>query len=486
MTFAKRLGKHIPNLLPKVITRIKSWKGRFFFVQDSIVPVDYLELLSKDNRWDKKYFKDKLPDMIHENPSFQRLGRYPIDVRTFPDPILFLAGLKTSWEHGQQRPAIFVSGKEMAFRNFMFAKDDEDLSFLPKESSLGFGGSPMRQEKLVIHPGSVAARIKDRKCRTRGSLKPPIKRRLVQGASSSRATRQKTASSKDDSPFLTISGDDEDVLELQNANACHLKISNITPPAWRGPLHNQLDGSGVVEAKCEAAMADFDNNAAVNVLREKIPALSGEVKEHKASLERMLLENKKWAGYQVSLSALESKVASLEAEKARLEASELSLHQEVENVKRDKVEVVSKVVPYAAMELVHSDELGRLVGKLASASVFYDRCAAFEEFSKMKEPFDLSKVKGYRSSYKKEHNKARNDLMTATFPFLSEVVVDPSAPIDDLLSKKAAISSTAHSNKNSCSYTIEGHSCYCSGLPASVSSSNCLKVTMSVIIWFQG
>ncbi|GJV85858.1 hypothetical protein Tco_1525756 [Tanacetum coccineum] len=46
---------------------------------------------------------------------------YPINVWTFPDPILFLAGLKTSWE------------QEMAFRNFMFAEDDEDLSFLPKE-----------------------------------------------------------------------------------------------------------------------------------------------------------------------------------------------------------------------------------------------------------------------------------------------------------------------------------------------------------------
>ncbi|GJS62422.1 hypothetical protein Tco_0657206 [Tanacetum coccineum] len=32
------------------------------------------------------------------------------------------------------------------------------------------GGSPVRQEKLVIHLGSVAARIKDRKCMTIGGL----------------------------------------------------------------------------------------------------------------------------------------------------------------------------------------------------------------------------------------------------------------------------------------------------------------------------
>ncbi|GKD44584.1 hypothetical protein Tco_1269229 [Tanacetum coccineum] len=58
MTFAERLEKHIPNLIPKVITHIEGWK-------------------------------------------------------------------------------------EMAFRNFMFVEDDEDLSFLSKEPSPSFSiGSP--------------------------------------------------------------------------------------------------------------------------------------------------------------------------------------------------------------------------------------------------------------------------------------------------------------------------------------------------------
>nr|GEX50636.1 hypothetical protein [Tanacetum cinerariifolium] len=144
---------------------------------------------------------------------------YPIYVRTFPDSILFLAGLKTSWKHGQQRPAIFDGGKEIAFKNFMFAEDHKDLSFLPKKPSSGFGtgslsvsintelplmesepsneantepimenvvdsgGSPVRQEKLVIHLGNVAVRIKDQKCKTRGSSNLSVKRMLLQGGS---------------------------------------------------------------------------------------------------------------------------------------------------------------------------------------------------------------------------------------------------------------------------------------------------------------
>nr|GEU51152.1 hypothetical protein [Tanacetum cinerariifolium] len=126
---------------------------------------------------------------------------------------------------------------QMTFRNFMYSKIDEDLTFLLKEHSPEFGtsspfvsintmlpvteakqlventadsGDSSCQKQLMNHPKSVAARIKDSKCRTRGrSSKPHVKHRLVQGDLSTRATRAKTVSSKDDSPFLIICDDDE-------------------------------------------------------------------------------------------------------------------------------------------------------------------------------------------------------------------------------------------------------------------------------------
>ncbi|GJU15001.1 uncharacterized mitochondrial protein-like protein, partial [Tanacetum coccineum] len=54
----------------------------------------------------------------------------------------------------------------------------------------------------------------------------------------------KTSASKDDVSFLTISDEDEglsDVPKLKDATACHLKISNITPPAWKNHLDNYMD-----------------------------------------------------------------------------------------------------------------------------------------------------------------------------------------------------------------------------------------------------
>ncbi|GKE18640.1 hypothetical protein Tco_1426217, partial [Tanacetum coccineum] len=111
---------------------------------------------------------------------------------------------------------------------------DEEPVLQPAEVTADSGGSP-KPELFVVHPGSVAARIKDRKCKTRGgSSRPPVKRKLASGSSNSRATRAKTSTSKDDVPFLIVSDDDEglsDVPKLKDATACHLKIFAITPLA---------------------------------------------------------------------------------------------------------------------------------------------------------------------------------------------------------------------------------------------------------------
>ncbi|GJW16994.1 hypothetical protein Tco_0024430 [Tanacetum coccineum] len=81
-------------------------------------------------------------------------------VRVFLDPILFLAGLQSSWEHGQERPAILVGVKginppnfflrfsfwliydlpfllaEMAFKNFIYAEDEWYVSDIQKRTQI--------------------------------------------------------------------------------------------------------------------------------------------------------------------------------------------------------------------------------------------------------------------------------------------------------------------------------------------------------------
>ncbi|GJW71415.1 hypothetical protein Tco_0128332 [Tanacetum coccineum] len=289
-------------------------------------------------------------------------------------------------------PVLSFSPKiiEMLFNHFMYAENDDDLSFLPKEPFIDFGTSSLSVSintepsvEYVIHPGSVAARIRERKCRTiGGSLKPPVKRKLVQRASTSRSTRAKAAASKDDSSFLTIFDDDEglpDCLELENANACHLKVLVVDNAVNR----RSRELSKVIDqiwTECD-------------VLKDRDNAMDQECEELKAKCEANVAGESEMGWLSGEPFDVGVKGSFLEGVKVKLEAVKASLRQELQNAKLDRAEVVSKVVPYVAMELVNSDDMGKLVAKLVSASILYGQCQAFEEVANMKEPFDITKVK---------------------------------------------------------------------------------------------
>ncbi|GJV50225.1 hypothetical protein Tco_1440437 [Tanacetum coccineum] len=234
---------------------------------------------------------------------------------------------------------------EMAIRNFVYAENEEDLSFFPKEPSPDFGTrSPsvsVNIEPLMTNEEThvlVAARMNNRKCKTRVQGHPGLCKRKTFSLDSStaRATRAKILLRRD---------------------------------------RAQEEESEGLRAKCEYAMSDFEKNPNVVALREKISTLSSEAKEHKANLDRMMLESQKWAGYQFNLSHFGVTGCVTGSDKAG-------------------------VVPYAAMELIHSDDLGSLVGKLVIL-LSLGECKALELGAAMKDPFASQRWKGYHSSYKK-------------------------------------------------------------------------------------
>ncbi|GKD69926.1 hypothetical protein Tco_1324016, partial [Tanacetum coccineum] len=206
-----------------------SWVGTSIFSMFKTPLFLPSQLLSEQNKLDSKSFKDKLPLNIKENPMFQHLSRYPTSVRIFL--ILFF-----SWMASNLRGN--MASNDLQSWNFIYTEDDDDLLFLPKEPSLSFrtgslsvlvntkplkateelvtqpaevmadSRESLKPELFVVHPRSVAARIKDRKCNTRGgSSRPPVKRKLAPGSSTSRATHAKTSSLEDDVPYLTVSDD---------------------------------------------------------------------------------------------------------------------------------------------------------------------------------------------------------------------------------------------------------------------------------------
>ncbi|GJR06246.1 putative ribonuclease H-like domain-containing protein [Tanacetum coccineum] len=92
---------------------------------------------------------------------------------------------------------------------------------------------------------------------------------------------------------------------------------------------------------------------------------------------------------------------SIESERERLKSSEIQLLQEVDSLKQDRAAVISKVIPDAAMKLIHSDDLGVFIAKLVKSSIIYGRCQAFKEVAAIEEAFVLEKMSGYRLRQKK-------------------------------------------------------------------------------------
>nr|GEY59003.1 hypothetical protein [Tanacetum cinerariifolium] len=310
--------------------------------------------------------------------------------------------LKSSWDHSLQDPVIFVGGKEIPFRNFMFIKDDEEMSFLLREPSHIFGGgspsasinneppllevelldnanlhqlientadwggSLARKEMTVVGSGSANERMKNRMCRTKGSAKPPMKRKLEIFGSPPRTVHQKSLKAKvESSSYLTISDDEglPDALELETDVDYHLMISSVTPLAWRGHLDNQSEFKLMDLHDCcyaRQVVVDNDVNRRGRELLKMVDQMKGDCE-----------------------------------------------------VLRERAKVVSNVVPYVAVELVHSDEMAMFVGKLVSSAIFYGR-----------------------HSYKKEYTKVENNMNVVVFSFLSEVTSYLSAAVDALLSKK--------------------------------------------------
>nr|GEV85149.1 hypothetical protein [Tanacetum cinerariifolium]GEV85665.1 hypothetical protein [Tanacetum cinerariifolium] len=353
LTFAKRSERHITNLLPKVITRIEGWHERFYYVLDSIIPAKYSQLLSEQKKLDLISFKDKIPPNIEENPMFQCLSRYLTNVCVFLDPILFwlASNLRRNMsavtcDHGRRKgihPQNFGIGSPSALVNTKPPKDVEDPKVQFAKVTADSRESP-KASVFVVHPRSVSTRIKERKYKTKeGSSRPPVKGKLAFGSSSSCVVRTKTSTFKDDALFLSISDDDEELLDLHEC--CYTRQAVVDNAFNRRAreflqVNEKMSGEADIikarersrkeeceglQVKCEDDMAKLDQNPTVLALQEKISSLTLDVKEYKASL-----------------------------------------HREVEVLKKDRSDVVSKVIPYAAMDLLHSDELGRLVGKCHS------------------------------------------------------------------------------------------------------------------------
>nr|GEV36186.1 hypothetical protein [Tanacetum cinerariifolium] len=183
--------------------------------------------------------------------------------------------------------------------------------------------------------------------------------------------------------------------ELRDAIDCHWVVVHVTPSSWKKHLreinieqlydiHNRAYMRHVVLDNVKEvyeALQDLDKNPLVSDMRAEIKVL------------------------QIQVDGLHS----IKSERERLKSFEIQLLQEIDSLKQDRADVVSKVILKTSMKLVRSDDL---------------------------EPFVLKKTSCYRPSLKKEYDHASDALANASYPFLAEYVINLYASLEQLLLKK--------------------------------------------------
>ncbi|GJU42608.1 putative RNA-directed DNA polymerase [Tanacetum coccineum] len=409
-TIQKFLGiigsRSLSSLEGRPSSRIRGLES-FFYIENRMVLSEYPELLLKDNKIDKKSFKDTIPHHVQTDPLYNLIATYLVHVRTFPDPILYLVGLKTSWEHSPKKPIIHYRGKEMDFKSFMMEGINGEFHFSPEggvdneeqdspsmfaKNMTDSDNAPSKKDEVILTDHSVAEKAKNQKVGT--SSKVAGKRKQA-APESSDVDSDPDIHGKSLSPHVSY-------CELLQSCNTFVVLDNVMNKRTRELMSTLTKAKAAcdairemekekdkayseLEAKCNDALQDLDKNPLVLDMRAEIETLHGQVSKLHGEYSRLVLEEKKWINYDQTLATIRSKVEGLETERERLKKSETQLLQEMDELRQDRVTVVANVVPHVAMELVRSDEIGLLVARLVKTILVHCRCLAFEEVAALKD-----------------------------------------------------------------------------------------------------
>ncbi|GKA62937.1 hypothetical protein Tco_0762456 [Tanacetum coccineum] len=179
--------------------------------------------------------------------------------------------------------------------------------------------------------------------------------------------------------------------ELKDTTNCHWVVAHVTPPSWKQHLREIS-----IEQLCDIHDKAYMRQAVLdNVLNGKTRELISALHKAMASCDTM------W-----------------EKEIKKDKAVTSMASTEVDSLRKDRVVVVSRVIPDAAMKLIHRNEMGVLIAKLVKAFIIYARCTAFEEVATLKKPFVLEEMPGYCPSSKEEAIAVEEAAVTSIKAFV--------------------------------------------------------------------
>ncbi|KAJ0636037.1 hypothetical protein HanOQP8_Chr17g0657411 [Helianthus annuus] len=193
--FTFEASKVDSGLISSMVTTLGTWKNRFFWVSDTIVPFKMM--------W-------RLPDAILNEPEplvsdlndafLKAIRECPSRVRPFPEHLLVLLGVSKLWEKANRDPVLVRDGTVMSALDFIKSDDTSDVVFwdvsvIPDENVVVKGAEQRFEGAGYVSVSSV-----------KGFSKP-----LVPKASTRRSARRlKTAPQSTSTEPVELSDDVEE------------------------------------------------------------------------------------------------------------------------------------------------------------------------------------------------------------------------------------------------------------------------------------
>ncbi|GJR98623.1 hypothetical protein Tco_0270797 [Tanacetum coccineum] len=319
---------------------------------------------------------------------------------------------------------------EIDFRSFMMEGIDGEFNFLPEGDLNDEGGSPstkyVNNEALVIDAEPI-------------TTIPPLEFAKNIGDSND------TPSEKDGMTLIGRSVPNESQNpEVDTSSKAVGKRKQVVESSKEGPRRKTQRVPPQASKASDDASDPLDVDSDPDI--HEFPS-SKELKDSQVVLDNML--NNKTCKLMSTLSKARDSCDVIRKREVKKDKAYAELERKCNEALQDleknpivldmrsEIETLQgQVDRLHATELVRSDETGLIVAKLVKAAMFHGRCMAFEEVAALKEPFVLEKMSGYRSSSKKEFDQVGDDLATISYPFITKVVVDPYAIVEQLLLKK--------------------------------------------------
>ncbi|GKA93253.1 hypothetical protein Tco_0815239, partial [Tanacetum coccineum] len=294
-----------------------------------LVSSKYTKLLLEENNLGKKPFKDVVPLRVRGDPLFNQIATYPCNIQTFPDPILYLAGLKSFWKHSPKKPIIYHHGREMDFKSFMVKGIDVEFHF-ELEGGVGDGEeeSPsnrsINNEALVIDVNPLNL--------TLISHVAENVRETVTGPSLKEACRKLQKVPPQASKFVGDVSDPLDVdsdpdihefpsaRELKDSADCHFVVAHVTPLSWKQHLRDislekrydimtrvscdviwereiEKDKAyAELERKCNDALQDLDKILLCWTYAQRLRLYKGRLRSYMVSIAGLFLRKRRRGG----------------------------------------------------------------------------------------------------------------------------------------------------------------------------------------------